>query len=51
MTRLYDVNVERVLCRLDELNEFLERFPDSLLVPAVREEIEHLENILRAVGF
>lgn len=33
--------------RLEELYEYLDRFPDSLLRQAVLEEIEYLEEVLK----
>lgn len=37
---------EQILDRLEELNTYLENFPDSKLSPAVRNEITHLESLL-----
>lgn len=36
---------ENMYCRLDELYEYLERFPDSRLAPAIRAEIAYLESL------
>ena len=37
------INMERAYVRLDDLKEFLANFPESGLVPAVKNEIRFLE--------
>ena len=37
------INMERAYDRLHELKEFLANFPESGLVPAVKNEIRYLE--------
>lgn len=40
------MNEERILDRLEELNEFIENFPDSELTPIARKEAEYLKSLL-----
>ena len=42
------INMERAHDRLLELYEFLNSFPESKLVPAVKNEIWYLENEIEA---
>ena len=42
------INMERAYDRLDELKEFLANFPESELVPAVKNEIRYLEKEIEA---
>lgn len=36
---------ERILDRLEELYEYIERFPESRMIPAVKSEIAYLESL------
>jgi len=40
------MNEERILERLEELEQFLQNFPNSDLVPAIKSEIEYLKSLL-----
>lgn len=43
----WNIPSEAAAMRLEELYEYLEQFPDSRLRPAVLEEIEYLEEVLK----
>ena len=40
------MNEERILDRLEELNEFIENFPDSVLAPIMQKEADYLKSLL-----
>lgn len=46
--KMETINMERAYDRLDELKEFLANFPESELVPAVKNEIRYLEKEIEA---
>lgn len=39
------INSEKVFDRVEELQEYICNFPDSVLVPIFEKEIEYLQNI------
>lgn len=39
-------NEERILNRIEELEEYIQNFPDSVLVPIHQKEIDYLEALL-----
>lgn len=43
------INEERVLDRIEELEEFINNFPESALTPIFKSEIEYLELLLKGV--
>lgn len=40
-------SIPGTLDRLEELYQYLENFPESRLAPAIREEIAHLEELIK----
>ena len=40
------MNEEKILDRLEELNEFLQNFPDSVLAPIMQKEADYLKSLL-----
>lgn len=42
----YVLNEERIFDRLEELQEYLENFPESKLTHAVENEIKYLQSLL-----
>ena len=44
-TIVWKIPSENMYCRLDELYEYLDHFPNSKLAPAVRTEIAYLESL------
>lgn len=43
---VWNIPSERAYERLDELNAYIEKFPEGELASAVREEIAYLESLL-----
>lgn len=42
---IWNIPTEQAIDRLEELRQYLERFPESRLVPAILEEIAYLEEV------
>lgn len=40
------MNEEKILDRLEELNEYIQNFPDSVLTPIMQKEADYLKSLL-----
>lgn len=39
-------NEEKILDRIEELDEYMQNFPDSILTPIMQKEIDYLNSLL-----